>query len=280
MVETQNVKVENLPKVANAPSASSLALPHSQHTNEQEQRNELVIKLTENFTKILSTTQLINNGLYWGGNGVGDRWENKKFNYTSISLKGCRLYSENEDDTIPQIILDEFLQKTHDNKTGIIGIFVHSNRQNIERRPINKKCREIITKRSCVVCGTHKTIVDHKNDLYNDTRVLSLYTQLLSDFQPLCNHCNLQKRQVCNVEKKNHKLFSAKSIERYKIYPFEFPWEKKTFDTNDIYCKNETYWFDPVEFDRKIYHYLLYVVPILNEIKRHHKVNRIPVIGL
>jgi hypothetical protein len=56
--------------------------------------------------------------------------------------------------------------------------------------------------------------------------------------------------------------------ERYKKYPIEFAWEKKVFDKYDIYCKNDTYWFDPVEFENKIYCYLCYVFPITNEIKR------------
>lgn len=86
--------------------------------------------------------------------------------------------------------------------------------------------------------------------------------------EDLCNHCNLQKRQICNIEKKNEKLYSAKNIERYKIYPFEFPWEKKAFDINDISC---TYWFDLIEFDKNIYYYSIYIIPIINEIKNKIK---------
>jgi len=229
---------------------------------------ELVIRVTDNFTKILSTNEIKENykELYWGGNGVGDRWANKKFNYSVVySNKQPKLYSENNDDKIPTEILNHFLQTNKG--AGIIGIFVHSIRTKTQQRPISKTIYKKITSLSCVVCGTHDTICDHKNDLYNDTRVLSLETQLISDFQPLCNHCNLQKRQICKTEQKNEKLYSAKNIQRYKIYPFEFPWEKKYFDKNDINCKTSTYWFDPVEFDKKIYYYSLYVIPIINEIK-------------
>ena len=69
------------------------------------------------------------------------------------------------------------------------------------------------------------------------------------------------------MEYKTRKIYSAKNIERYKIFPFEFPWEKKIFDENDINCKIGTYWYDPIEFDRNIYHYLIYTIPIINEIK-------------
>lgn len=240
---------------------------------------EIVIRATENFTKILSTNEIKNKypELYWGGNGVGDRWANKKFNYSVIySKKRTIVYSENDDNEIPIEILDEFFQRIAVGQIpkgfGIIGIFVHSIRTNKpQQRPISKNIIKTISMLSCVVCGAHNTICDHKNDLYNDSRVLSLETQLISDFQPLCNHCNLLKRQICKTEKKTEKLFSAKNIQRYKIYPFEFPWEKKAFDKNDINCKKDTYWFDPVEFDKNIYYYSFYLIPIINEIK--HKTN-------
>ena len=144
-------------------------------------------------------------------------------------------------------------------------------RTNIQQRPICKTIHKQITSLSCVICGTHNTICDHKNDLYNDIRVLSLKTQLISDFQPLCNHCNLQKRQICKMEQQTQKLFSAKNIQRYKNYDFEFAWEKKVFDKNDVNCKNGTYWFDPVEFDKNIYYYTLYIIPIIKEIKNKIK---------
>ena len=173
----------------------------------------------------------------------------------------------------------ELLQTFFDGNTGkgiigIIGIYVHSKRQNIQKRPIHKMILKKINERSCVVCGSKTDIIcDHKNDLYNDNRVLQLGTQKLSDFQPLCNHCNLQKRQVCKEEEKNQKIYSAKNLVKYRIYPFEFPWEKKAFDKNDIQCKNDTYWFDPVEFENKIYHYTFYVIPVINEIK--HKIKKV-----
>lgn len=248
--------------------------------NSKESVEELVLQATNNFTKILSTNEIKENyrELYWGGNGVGDRWANKKFNYSVIySKKQPSLYSENDDDKIPSNVLNEFLQINKG--AGIIGIFVHSKRQNNQKRPICKNIHKEITSLSCVICGTHNTICDHKNDLYNDMRVLSVNTQLINDFQPLCNHCNLQKRQICKMEEQTEKLFSAKNIQRYKIYPFEFPWEKKVFDINDVYCKNGTYWFDPVEFDKNIYYYSVYVIPIINEIKCKIKTKQLKLIS-
>jgi hypothetical protein len=239
---------------------------------------ELVIKATENFTKILATSEIKEKykELYWGGNGVGDRWANKKFNYTVIySKKLPTLYSENEDDIIPEYLLNEF--KNNNDGNGIIGIYVHSKRTNNQNRNIRDNIKKQITSLSCVICGTTATICDHKNDLYNDINVLDLETQTINDFQPLCNHCNLQKRQICKIEKQTGRLYSAKNIQRYKIYLFEFSWEKKVFDINDKNCKNDTYWFDPVEFDKKIYYYSSYIIPIINEIKYKIKINKIKV---
>jgi hypothetical protein len=237
---------------------------------------DIVTEATNHFTRILSTTEIKEKykDLYWGGNGVGDRWAKKKFNYTVVyAKKRPALYSENDNDEIPTDILTAFLQ-SHKKGVGIIGIFVHSERTNIQKRPIDKDIHKEITSLTCVICGTHNTICDHKNDLYNDVRVLNIKTQLINDFQPLCNHCNLQKRQVCKTEEQTEKLYSAKNIQRYKIYPFEFPWEKKAFDKDDIYCKTGTYWFDPVEFDRNIYYYSVNVIPIVNEIHRKIKSNQ------
>lgn len=174
-----------------------------------ESIDDLVIRATNNFTKIWPTSEIKNTKLFWGANGLGDRFANKKFNYSVIySKKQPKLYSKNDNDKIPTELLESFL-KTNKG-AGIIGIFVHSIRTNIQQRPISKTIHKQITQLSCVVCGTCTTICDHKNDLYNDIRVLNLETQLISDFQPLCNHCNLQKRQICKMEEQTKQLYSAK----------------------------------------------------------------------
>ena len=238
------------------------------YQSKDESVEELVIQLSNQFTKIISITEIKKYPkLYWGGNGVGDRWVNKKFNYSVVySNKSPKQYSENDTDEIPSDVLQSFLDTNKG--TGIIGIYVYSKKTNIRKRPICPKISKLIKTNECVVCGSKTEIVcDHKNDLYNDERVLQLSTQKPDDFQPLCNHCNLQKRQICKEEEQHHKIYSAKHFKRYKIYPFEFPWEKKVFDKTDISCKNDTFWFDPVEFEYKIYRYVSYVIPVINEIK-------------
>jgi len=239
---------------------------------------ETIEKLSGGFTNIISKTDLDKHNLGWaGGNGIGSRWRGGYYNYQPVygteqkNSNGC-IYSEDLDDVIPAIVLSEFLKKNKDSSKGIIGIYIFSIRAKTKScRPIKEDIAKKVKIRDikCVQCGTSSTLVcDHKNDLYNDDRVLNINTQTESDFQLLCTHCNLQKRQICKEEKDVGKIYSAKEIKRYQEYRFEFPWEKKVFDQTDINCKTDTYWFDPVEFDSKIYRYVSYVLPIINEIKR------------
>ena len=236
--------------------------------------DNLVILLSDEYRKIIPIAEIkLHDSIWWGTNGVGDRWARSRFNYTAVKAKSTKLYSEYDDDKIPQDVLDPFMAEIAEKKrnkkknkiAGIIGIYVHSKRTNIKKRPINKTIHKQITSgATCVVCGTSSDIVcDHKNDLYNDDRVLDVKTQTLEDFQPLCNHCNLQKRQICKEEELSEKLYSAKQIARYRQYDFEFPWEKKPYDRGLSSCKVDTYWYDPVEFNRKIYCYITWVLPIV-----------------
>lgn len=232
-----------------------------------------VCELSNNYTTIISREICSQHKqLNWGNNGIGDRWCGKKFNYSVIyGNKRSKTYSENDCDIITDEILDKFdwnIKKT----SGIVGIFVYSVRQNVDKRPIRADIHKETKTQCCVSCGTRNEIVtDHKNDLYNDARVLESKTQVLDDFQPLCNHCNLQKRQVSKVEVTAKQLYSAKNLHQYRVYPFEFPWEKRGWDETDITCKRDSYWYDPVEFNRKIAQYMEFVLPIVKEIKRKNK---------
>ena len=237
--------------------------------NDTNSMENIVIRLSNNFTEIISRNEIKQyKKLDWGNNGIGDRWANKKFNYISIYNNKIKINSENDIEIIvPEDLINQF-RLENQNMKGIIGIFVHSKRLKITKRPIKKNIDIEIKKNSCVSCGSSSDIItDHKNDLYNDNKVLDISSQDISDFQPLCNHCNLQKRQICKNEIKNNKIYSAKNLQKYKIIPFEFPWEKKAFIIDDITTKNDTYWYDPIEFNKKICYYSLYTIPIINEIK-------------
>jgi 5-methylcytosine-specific restriction endonuclease McrA len=218
---------------------------------------------TDNYTSVLAKSCLTMDGseddhikesLNWGSNGLGDRFGRSMFNYTVIHKNGrTTRYSQDIDDTIDDNILQTFVNESKNARSGIIGLFIHSLKGKSTSRTIRDDIGIEIRKRSCVVCGSKSAVVcDHKNDLYNDDRVLSENTQNIDDFQALCNHCNLQKRQVCKDERKNRVLFSAKSIPQFSRLKFDFTWEKKEFDLTDINCKVGTYWYDPLAFMDRI----------------------------
>jgi 5-methylcytosine-specific restriction endonuclease McrA len=120
-------------------------------------------------------------------------------------------------------------------------------------RPIRKDIHEYHKKMGCVVCGSHSDLVtDHKNDLYNDPRVLDSKTQTMNDFQCLCNHCNLQKRQVSKKTKEIGKRIGATTIPSYAVFGINFVEGDETFDEKNINTMVGTYWYDPVEFAKKI----------------------------
>lgn len=121
-------------------------------------------------------------------------------------------------------------------------------------RPIRKDIEKYHKAMGCVVCGSKSDLVtDHKNDLYNDIRVLNEVTQVKEDFQCLCNHCNLQKRQVCKKTKETKKRYSATSIPSLAPFKIDFISGDETFDESDINAMVGTYWYDPVAFMEYIY---------------------------
>lgn len=119
-------------------------------------------------------------------------------------------------------------------------------------RPIRKDIRDFYKKQPCCVCGSNTDLVcDHKNDLYNDKRVLNVKTQKLSDFQSLCNHCNLQKRTVMVNTKITKRRYGATNIPQLKCFGVDFikGTEKLTKSKNALVG---TYWYDPVLFMKTI----------------------------
>ena len=120
-------------------------------------------------------------------------------------------------------------------------------------RPIRNDIHKYIKSHPCVVCGSRSDLrTDHKNDLYNDPRVLNAETQTVEDFQCLCNHCNLQKRQVALRTILEGKRIGATTIPTLAVWGIDFIEGDETIDTNDIYAMKGTYWYDPVAFMKEI----------------------------
>jgi len=116
-------------------------------------------------------------------------------------------------------------------------------------RPIRHDIHEYHKRMGCVVCGSKSSLVtDHKNDLYNDDRVFNSNTQTIDDFQCLCNHCNLQKRQVSKETIDNGRRYGATNIPSLRVFGIDFISGDDTFDPEDINAMKGTYWYDPVAF--------------------------------
>jgi hypothetical protein len=232
----------------------------------------LVKELSNNFTTIIPKNMIDQySELKWGNNGIGDRWAKKLFNYSVITNKKIKTYSENDED-INEALIRLFQNDNIGN--GIIGILVHSIKINKpSNRPIKKKYNDHCKLLPCVICGsTSDLIVDHKNDLYNDTNVLNTKDQKQDDFQTLCNHCNLQKRQVCKKEKETGLIYSALNIPMFQIFKDEFfvndnkfDWENSVIDMKDIDCKNGSFWYDPIKFMQNIKNSYVQKIKLLEE---------------
>jgi len=116
-------------------------------------------------------------------------------------------------------------------------------------RPIRQDIRNALKNGPCVACGSCSQIeIDHKNGLYNDPRVLSAETQTIDDFQPLCKHCNDQKRQTYNWTKQTGKRYPATMIPMLRHFGVDFVRGDETFDPKDPDTTVGSYWHDPVEF--------------------------------
>lgn len=128
----------------------------------------------------------------------------------------------------------------------------------IKKRPIRTDIRKELLEKTprCLHCGTDKTLViDHKNDMYNDDRVLDKDAQSSSDFQVLCDKCNNDlKHNAHEKEKRTGKLHLAKYLQLPALaFDDVYPWEVavKNYNATDIHCKMYTYWFDVEEFWRR-----------------------------
>ena len=163
------------------------------------------------------------------------------------------------------------------NGTGRHGIYFGDNRYIWEKQPIMGQITALRTvglsedvlyghtryirkdisnyhkAKGCVVCGSQSDLVcDHKNDLYNDARVLNTETQTEDDFQCLCNHCNLQKRQVNKKTRETGKRVGATTIPSVAVFGVDFICGDERFEPNDVNAMVGTYWYDPVAFMREL----------------------------
>ncbi len=217
-----------------------------------------------NTTRVVNVNEFINeyNALQLGNGGSWCRRSaTKHYKLATMKVNGDINYLWDPTDEEKSIVEKDFKEHCEKNKDidneksgryiqylKIFGIKTVDN-----NRPIRKDIKEHYRKEKCCACGRNTELVcDHKNDLYNDPRVLNTKTQTLDDFQSLCNSCNLLKRQVSKDSIKTGKRYGAKNIPSLKVYDIDFIVGDETFDITDINAMVGTYWYDPIAFHKGI----------------------------
>lgn len=185
----------------------------------------------------------------------------KQYKLVTVKRNGKIRFSwEPTEEEVTQIQKDveEYKQRNRSAGFGpgveILLLRVYGEQNKDMNRMIRKDIRDAICKLPCVVCGCTTNIeCDHKNDLYNDPRVNTVTTQRMDDFQPLCKHCNDQKRQVVKKTKQTGKRYGATNIPSLKALGApDFTVGDETFDPKSVTALVGTYWYDPVEFMHRI----------------------------
>ena len=119
------------------------------------------------------------------------------------------------------------------------------------KRPIGTKIKKYFSSKNikCVNCGTTNNIIpDHKNDLYNDLKVLDIKTQTIDDFQALCRNCNKLKGSINKKMLKTKKRPSALDVPIPSLFGIAYTKGDETFDENDPNWGIGCYWYDPIKF--------------------------------
>jgi 5-methylcytosine-specific restriction endonuclease McrA len=223
-----------------------------------------LFKELANFDHVLGISRFVNVDefvdkyaeLRFGNGGGWSRLDGdfgRKHKICIVKANGKKRFSWNQSEEEEFTIDAELSSYIFNKGTSIMLIKICGLQDLTSCRPIRKDIRDILSGYPCVVCGTNSQIeIDHKNGLYNDPQVLNSKTQSIDDFQPLCKHCNDQKRQTCVWQKKHNKRYPASMIPQLAIFGINYTEGDETFDETDINALVGTYWYDPVEFIKKI----------------------------
>ena len=236
--------------------------------NKQMSRLDL-FKLLGEFNSITKSTRIVNvaefvgdySRLYQKNGGLARGWD-RWYKVLKVKNNKAMIYSwEPSDEEVSLLTkeVNEYLELNSHIPKPKGGPTTHhllklcGEYKTNTNRPIRKDIKDFYLKQPCVVCGSTSALVcDHKNDLYNDTRVLSTKTQTLTDFQSLCTHCNLQKRQIAKETRRTGLRWGATNIPSLKKWGINFTQGGETYDPLDPHAMVGTYWYDPVQFHKDV----------------------------
>lgn len=226
---------------------------------------EKILEITNDHISILAVEKAMELNLHDGPkNGKGDRsklhdmyiltviYGNKRspMTYPKCYEEHIELNEENME------MIEEYKKKRIEEGLecgqGVIGFIIHGDNEDKKIiRSIRQDIKEFHSHFPCVKCGNKKTICDHKNDLYNDPRVLDINTQTKDDFQSLCNGCNLRKRAV-SLKRDKEKKRQPPTPDILSINGgIEFTKGDETYNPQDVNALVGTYWYDPIQFGKE-----------------------------
>jgi hypothetical protein len=211
-----------------------------------------------NTTRIVNVSEFVNEySILQFGNGGSwcRRSATKNYKLATMKVNGHINYLWDPSDDEKDKVEKDFKTNCKIEKTGfyIQYLKIFGIKSADSKRPIRTDIKEHYKKEPCCACGrTTELVCDHKNDLYNDPRVLNTKTQTLDDFQSLCNSCNLLKRQVSKDAIKSGKRYGATNIPAMKVFGIDFISGDETFIVTDINAMVGTYWYDPIAFNNGI----------------------------
>jgi 5-methylcytosine-specific restriction endonuclease McrA len=179
----------------------------------------------------------------------------RQYRYVTRKTSGELLYSWDATDDEKFYVENDFnhILKRKGKAVSHIKVYGKKIETQNSSRSIRKDIRDYFKGQGCVSCGSNHNIeIDHKNGLYNDPRVSSIGSQRIEDFQVLCRHCNLQKRQTIRETKLTGHRYGATRIPMLSPLGVDFTIGDYSYDKKDIDAMVGTYWYDPVDFIRKV----------------------------
>ena len=180
-------------------------------------------------------------------NGVS-RWVNvTEFvgEYSCLTFGNGASWARKES-TLAQKYVIEF-DKSITRGNGIDRIRLYGFNNGDYSQYIRADIKKAIKARRCVVLGTSKPEVDHKNGMKNEGRVMRNEEQRLEDFQPLSKAANDAKRQFCKECRISGIRYDAKQL-GYPISYYLGGAEHHNEENACIGC----YWYDPLEFKKHL----------------------------
>jgi hypothetical protein len=197
---------------------------------------------------------------YTSGDSIfrNDGWLGKKYKFCRFSerfdpkRKTSRAWDLTDEDSV--MLIEEHGKLTFPKK-GTQVYYIKFYGLGVQRKAatIRANIKKEICRFPCVSCGTTTGVeCDHKNDLIleqNDERVLNTQTQTLTDFQPLCKHCNDVKRAVKTKMMREGRRQGAPGFPSR----LAFTEGDETLDMSNLYWYKGTYWGDVAAFKEKLF---------------------------